>query len=145
MWFARRRLAGWAESIYDLLQVRGCLILQAWAVCPCCPSRRVRCMPQLASHVNPPFSLSFLECFSCCRLQERYKAGVPEDDNSLAACLMRITDKHGGKVRAACGAVVLSWPGDFEAGRHLERPCCRFYCCCRSPSGERWWQKSVTP
>lgn len=51
MWFARRRLAGWAERIYDLLQ-------------------------------------------------ERYKAGVPEDDHSLAACLMRITDKHGRKVRS---------------------------------------------
>jgi hypothetical protein len=50
LWFARRRLAGWGEAIYDLLQ-------------------------------------------------QRYAAkGVPEDDRSLAGCLMRITDKHGNKV-----------------------------------------------
>jgi hypothetical protein len=50
MWSARRRLAGWGEAIYDLLQ-------------------------------------------------QRYAAkGVPEDDHSLAGCLMRVTDKHGNKV-----------------------------------------------
>uniref|UniRef100_A0A383WQ16 Cytochrome P450 n=1 Tax=Tetradesmus obliquus TaxID=3088 RepID=A0A383WQ16_TETOB len=57
MWSARRRLAGWGESIYDLLQ-------------------------------------------------QRYAAagGVPEDDHSLAGCLMRITDKHGNKPKR--GALV---------------------------------------
>lgn len=57
MWSARRRLAGWGESIYDLLQ-------------------------------------------------QRYAAagGVPEDDHSLAGCVMRITDKHGNKPKR--GALV---------------------------------------